>query len=143
MGWSPDGRRMYLVDTAPGVVWTFDYDGDTGEMATPRVFVRVPPGNGGAPDGLTVDDDGCVWVAMWGGSAVHRYSPRGDLDRVVHLPVSQPTSMCFAGEDLSTLVITTATYGLDEAARAREPLAGSLFTIDAGCTGPAATPWQG
>ncbi len=141
LGWSPDERTMYLIDSAPQTVWRFDYEPDTGAMSGQQVFLQIPDAVG-MPDGLTVDDDGCVWVALWGGGAVHRYTPDGRLDRTIALPASQPTSMCFVGPDLSTLIITTATYGLDEATLAREPLAGALFALDAGCTGPAATPWR-
>jgi sugar lactone lactonase YvrE len=142
LGWSPDGRQMYLIDSQPGTVWRYDYDLDTGAMSDPEVLLQVSRQGGVMPDGLTVDDDGCLWVALWGAGECHRYSPDGRLDRVIALPVTQPTSMCFAGADLSTLIITTATYGLDEAALAAQPLAGGVFALDANCTGPAATPWR-
>ncbi|MGC5170066.1 SMP-30/gluconolactonase/LRE family protein [Microbacterium sp. DT81.1] len=112
-----------------------------GTLSNHSVFLEVPS-TAGMPDGLTVDDDGCVWVALWGGGAIHRYTPRGELDRRIELPVSQVTSMCFMGPDLRTLAITSARHGLDEAALEREPLAGSVFSVDAGGSGAAANPWR-
>lgn len=141
LGWSPDGALMYLVDSAANRVDVFDYDAGTGTMVGRRTFLQIADGDG-MPDGLCVDDDGCVWLALWGAGRIRQYSPGGELLREVALPVSQPTSMCFAGTGLDTLVITTAAYGLDESQLALEPLAGGVFTFKPGCTGPAATPWQ-
>jgi sugar lactone lactonase YvrE len=140
LGWTPDGTGMYVVDSGAQAVFRHAYDADSGSLSAPVTFVDVPTDEG-MPDGLTVDDDGCVWLALWGGGQIRRYTPDGRLDRVVELPVSQPTSMCFVGADLSTLAITTARYGLDADALSKQPLAGSLFALDVRCSGPAATPW--
>jgi len=142
LGWSPDGSTMYLIDSGPGRVWRYQYDAATGAMTGGTVLVQLESVGGSMPDGLTVDDEGCLWVAVWGGGQCRRYTPDGRLDRTVLLPVSQPTSMCFVGPRLDTLLITTASYGLDAARLEREPLAGGLFVLDAPCTGPAATPWR-
>lgn len=141
LGWSSDGRWMYLVDSAVNRVIRFAYDVQSGNPSDPQIFLDVPSAHG-MPDGLFVDDDDCVWLALWDGGRCHRYTPDGRLDRVVSLPVSRPTSMCFHGSDLSTLVVTTARYGLSASDIEAQPLAGSLFAVDIGCTGPAATPWR-
>jgi sugar lactone lactonase YvrE len=134
IGWSPDGRLMYYVDTPNRRVDVFDVDSDTGLVARRRQFVdlaRAP----GFPDGLTVDADGCLWVAMWDGGAVHRYTPAGILDRVVGVPTTRTTACAFGGPGLGDLYITSATAGLDRAKLADQPLAGSLFVLPGAGTG--------
>lgn len=136
-GWSPDGRRMYYVDTPTRRVDVFDTDPDTGAVSGRRSLVELDAATAGFPDGLCVDTDGCVWVALWDGAAVHRYTPDGRLDRVVPVPVSRPTACAFGGPGLRGLYVTTARVGLDEATLAREPLAGSLLVLpDAGLGQP-------
>jgi sugar lactone lactonase YvrE len=134
IGWSPDGRLMYYVDTPSRRVDVFDVDSETGLVARRRRFVdlaRVP----GFPDGLTVDADGCVWVALWDGGAVHRYTPAGVLDRAVEVPATRTTACTFGGPGLGDLYITSATAGLDPAKLAAEPLAGSVFVLPAAGAG--------
>ncbi|MDT0471179.1 SMP-30/gluconolactonase/LRE family protein [Streptomyces sp. DSM 41014] len=121
-GWSPDGRLMYYVDTPTRRVDVFDHR--DGRISGRRTLAVVEDG-AGFPDGLTVDADGCVWVALWDGAAVRRYTPGGDLDRVVALPVPRPTACAFGGPDLTDLYITTAATGL----AAPPPLAGSLLVV--------------
>ncbi|WP_409472320.1 SMP-30/gluconolactonase/LRE family protein [Streptomyces sp. HC307] len=121
-GWSPDGRLMYYVDSPTRRVDVFDFEG--GRVSGRRPFVEIEEG-AGFPDGLTVDADGCVWVALWDGGAVRRYTPRGELDRVITLPTPRVTACAFGGPDLSDLYITTARVGLD----APHPVAGSLLVI--------------
>ena len=122
LDWSPDGRVAYYVDSATQQIDVFDYDRDHG-LRNRRALVRIPE-SAGAPDGLTVDAEGFVWVALWGGSAVHRYQPDGTLDRVVRVPVSQVTALTFGGANLDELFITTSREGLLNGA---EPSAGALF----------------
>lgn len=123
-GWSPDGRLMYYTDTPTRRVDVFDYDADGATVANRRTLVEIEEG-AGFPDGLTVDAEGCVWVALWDGGAVRRYTPAGDLDRVVTLPTPRTTACAFGGPDLTDLYITTARVGLTSP----HPLAGSLLVV--------------
>lgn len=127
-GWSPDGRLMYYVDTPTRRIDVLDHDPATGRVTGRRHLAEVEEG-AGFPDGLTVDADGCVWVALWDGAAVRRYTPAGDLDRVIPLPVPRVTACAFGGAGLTDLYVTTARVGLP----APHPLAGSLLVVpDAG-----------
>ncbi|MFE1859762.1 SMP-30/gluconolactonase/LRE family protein [Streptomyces anandii] len=123
-GWSPDGRLMYYVDSPTLRIDVFDVVGGGERVSGRREFARVEEG-AGFPDGLTVDADGCVWVALWDGGAVRRYTPDGRLDRVVALPVPRPTACAFGGPALTDLYVTTARTGLT----APHPMAGSLLVL--------------
>ncbi|MGW4028845.1 SMP-30/gluconolactonase/LRE family protein [Streptomyces sp. NPDC004838] len=136
--WSPDGSTAYYADTATGRVDAFDYDPAAG-LTGRRTAVRVPA-DAGLPDGLTVDAEGCLWVALWGGSAVHRYTPEGRLDGVVELPVTQVTACAFGGPDLDRLYITTSRMGVDPL---HQPEAGALFRADVGVRGVPVLPYRG
>ncbi len=140
LGWSPDGRTMYYVDTRTGGVDAFDHDPETGELTDRRRLVDVERG---WPDGLTVDVEGHLWVALWDGWAVRRYTPEGRLADTVELPAQRITSCAFGGADLSTLYLTSARTGLPEDTLARQPHAGSLFALDAGVSGQAPGEWAG
>ncbi|RAJ90678.1 sugar lactone lactonase YvrE [Streptomyces sp. PsTaAH-137] len=125
-GWSPDGTLMYYVDTATSRIDVFDVDGE--HIGNRRELATVEKG-AGLPDGLTVDADGCVWVALWDGGALRRYTPSGALDRVIPLPVRRPTACAFGGPDVRDLYVSTARVGLTRPT----PLAGSLLVLpDAG-----------
>lgn len=130
LDWSPDGTRAYYNDTATGRVDVFDYARSDG-LTNRRPLVTIPP-EVGRPDGLTVDAEGGVWVALNGGGAVHRYDSGGVRDAVVELPVRQVTACTFGGEHLDQLYITTSREGL---AVDDEPAAGSLFLAEVGSTG--------
>ncbi|MET9785843.1 SMP-30/gluconolactonase/LRE family protein [Streptomyces canus] len=121
-GWSPDGRLMYYIDSPTRRVDVFDHE--SGRLSGRRTFVGIEDG-AGFPDGLTVDADGCVWVALWDGGAVRRYTPDGSLDHVITLPTPRVTACAFGGPDLTDLYITTARVGLD----APHPVAGSLLVV--------------
>ncbi|MFF2328474.1 MULTISPECIES: SMP-30/gluconolactonase/LRE family protein [unclassified Streptomyces] len=126
IGWSPDKRLMYFIDTPTRRIDVFDVDGP--DAVNRRPFATVEEG-AGFPDGLTVDAEGAVWVALWDGGAVRRYTADGALDRVVALPVQRPTACAFGGADLRDLYITSARTEL----AAPHPLSGSLLVIpDAG-----------
>jgi sugar lactone lactonase YvrE len=134
LDWSNDGRLMYYVDTPTRSVDVFDFDVATGAIANRRSLARVEPDEGW-PDGLTLDADGYIWVALWCGAAVRRYAPDGTLDRVVAVPTTYPTSCAFGGSDLGDLYITTAATALTPDERLREPLAGGLFRCRPGVHG--------
>ena len=125
LDWSPDGSTAYYADTATQRIDAFDYS-PTGGLANRRPVVNIPAA-AGAPDGLTVDNEGAIWVALWGGSAVHRYLPDGTLDTVVTLPASRVTACTIGGASLDRLYITTSRLGLPAGA---EPEAGSLFHVE-------------
>jgi sugar lactone lactonase YvrE len=127
--WSPDGSLAYYDDTATHRVDVFDYDSAAG-LTGRRPFVTLP--DDGNPDGLTVDAEGGVWVALHGGGAVHRYDPDGRLDAVIDVPTPQVTACTFGGPQRDQLFITTSRQGLrpDE-----DPPAGSLFRVDPGVRG--------
>jgi L-arabinonolactonase len=139
IAFSPDGRRMYFADTPTKVIRCYEYDLDSGDLSGEQAFAAVE--GPGFPDGSTVDADGCLWNAEWGGGRVVRYTPDGRVDRAVALPCSQATCCAFGGARLDRLFVTTARIGLDAAALAREPHAGALFIIDAGVAGLADTPF--
>lgn len=120
-GWSPDGRLMYYIDSPTRSIDVFDVDADQ----LPVNRRQLASIDEGFPDGLTVDADGCVWVALWDGGAVRRYTPDGQLDRVIELPVLRPTACAFGGADLTDLYITTARTGLE----APHPLSGSVLVV--------------
>jgi sugar lactone lactonase YvrE len=135
LGWSPDGSTAYYIDTPTLRIDAFDYAPDTG-LSGRRPFAEIPDG-AGFPDGLTVDADGHVWVALYAGSAVRRYRPDGSLDGVVELPVTHVTACAFGGDDLTDLFITTSRENLADDA---QPEAGSLFRYRPGVRGlPVAT----
>lgn len=123
-GWSPDGRRMYYIDSPTRRIDVLDLDPGTGEPTARRPLAVIEEG-AGFPDGLAVDADGCVWVALWDGGALRRYTPSGALDRVLTLPVRRPTACAFGGRDLTDLYVTTARTGLDRP----HPLSGSLLVV--------------
>lgn len=130
LGWTQDGRTMFLIDSMPGTIMRAAFDADSGEVGEFEPFVEV---TSGLPDGLAVDEEDCLWVAVWGAAAVHRYDPAGRLIQQVTLPVSQPSSCAFA-ED-GTMFVTSARDGLSADRLAREPLAGSVFAFDTGTRG--------
>jgi sugar lactone lactonase YvrE len=141
--WSPDQSTMYLVESSPGLVWAFPFDFETGALGKRRTLLEAAAETGGVPDGLTVDRDGDLWVAFYGGGAVRRYRPDGTLREVIHLPAVQATSCAFGGDALDTLFVSSASEGYDEARRAREPLAGTLLRVDGlDATGVPARPFQ-
>jgi sugar lactone lactonase YvrE len=138
LAWSPDGGTAYYVDSATQRIDAFDYEPERG-LSGRRPVVAVDP-SAGTPDGLTVDADGHLWLALHGGGAVHRYRPDGRLDGRIELPVSQVTACTFGGPGLDQLYITTSRLGLDPAA---EPEAGAVYQAQTGVTGQPAAVFAG
>jgi len=136
MDWSPDGQRCYYVDSLAHCIQVLHLGSDGFPIRTETLAEMDL-----LPDGLTVDAEGGIWVALWDGGAVHRYTPDGGLDRVVTVPGGFVTSCAFGGPDQTKLFITTARGGLPEAKLRAEPAAGGLFAIDAGVAGRGYTPF--
>ena len=134
IAWSPDGAQVYYVDTGLGRVDRLELDPSTGAVVGRTTVVSVPPSEG-LPDGLTIDAEGHLWLALWGGGCVRRYAPDGELVLVLELPAALVTSLCFGGADLDELFITTAREGLSDADLAAQPLAGSVFRCQPGVRG--------
>ncbi|MFE0758940.1 SMP-30/gluconolactonase/LRE family protein [Inquilinus sp. NPDC058860] len=129
---SPDGRILYEADSDRRVIHAYDLDLASGDVSNRRPFVLFAEDDG-VPDGMTIDREGHLWVAHWGGSRVSRFRPDGTLDRAVAIPAPHVTSCAFGDPGLTTLYVTTARAGMSEAALRQHPLSGGLFEIkDAG-----------
>ena len=138
LAWSADSRTLYYTDTLTRRIDRFDFDPDTGNISNRRPLSLVPE-NGGYPDGMDIDTDGNLWVALWGASSVVCYHGQtgAELHRI-HVPVSQPSSCAFGGPGLDNLYITTARQDLSESVLAAEPTAGSIYQIKLPVKGRAA-----
>jgi sugar lactone lactonase YvrE len=134
LAWSADGTTMYYIDSPTQGVDAFDYDIESGRLANRRRVVDIPAA-AGLPDGMTIDADGCLWVALYGGSAVHRYAPDGHLDAAVHFPATNITCPVFGGREFDQLYVTSARDGLDERQLAAQPHAGAVFAVAVGARG--------
>lgn len=134
LGWSPDGGTFFYVDTMTRCLDAFDYEPATAALSRRRTLAAIAAADG-SPDGLAVDVEGGVWLALWGGRSVRRYLPDGRLDAVVALPVTNVTSCAFVGPDRDMLFITSARQELTPQQLAAEPLAGSVFIADPGIRG--------
>ena len=124
---SPAGETMYFADTPTGEIRSYSYDVEAGVPADPRLFARSQPG---PPDGSTVDEQGFVWNAQFGGGRVVRYDTDGYIDKVIELPVSHPTCVCLGGPGLRTLIVTSARIELGESELRNQPHAGGVFAVD-------------
>ncbi|GAB3803080.1 SMP-30/gluconolactonase/LRE family protein [Humibacter antri] len=130
--WSADGGTAFYNDTPTQCIDAFDYDGETGGFSNRRHLVEIDPSQG-HPDGLTIDADGGLWAALWGGGKVHHYDPDGHLADVIAVPgVSNTSAVAFGGPDLDVLYITTSREGI---ADGEEPFAGSVFAVSPGVRG--------
>jgi sugar lactone lactonase YvrE len=140
IAWSLDGSTMYLVDSGPRVIHAFAFDADRAAISDARILVTVPE-DVGSPDGLTVDAGGDLWVAVYGGGRVQRYSPGGALKAEFAVPAEQTTCCAFAGRSLNWLYVTTATEGWTDARRRAEPGAGLVYRVDTDAVGQPAAPY--
>lgn len=140
LGFSPDGRTMYLSDSHPSVqcIWAFDYDIDSGTPSNRRVFVDMKQ-HPGRPDGAAVDVDGCYWICGNDAGLIHRFSPDGRLDRSLQVPVKKPAMCAFGGAGLDTLFVTSIRPGGD---LSDQPLAGGVFALQPGISGLEETPFR-
>ena len=135
---SPCGRRFYHTDTLQRSIFVFDV-GDEGELLRKRLFITIAP-EAGYPDGTTVDAEGCLWIALWGGWGVRRYSPNGAFIDFVPFPCANVTKVAFGGADLRTIYATTARKGLTPSELVEQKTAGGLFSFYSGITGQHSTP---
>ena len=136
MAWSGDGKTFFLSHSNSGEIIAFDYEENGGVISNRRVFATVPA-ELGIPDGAAIDAEGGYWSALHGGGKLRRFHPDGSVDRDIDLPISQPTMPAFAGKDLATLYVTSASDRLSPEAKVREPHAGGLFRVDVGSRGVA------
>jgi sugar lactone lactonase YvrE len=139
IGWSPDDTVMYYADTPTLGVDAFDYDAASGAISNRRRLVTIEQG-AGQPDGLTVDENGCIWIALWEGWGVRRYSPTGTLEGIVEVPVARVTKPAFGGAALDELYITTAAPDTPDA---KQPHAGAIFVVRPGVRGLPANAYAG
>jgi sugar lactone lactonase YvrE len=130
--WSPNDKIMYYTDSEKRHIYAYDFDAATGAISNRRIFVDTSA-EAGAPDGLAVDSEGYIWSARWDGAKVVRYAPDGTIDRVIEVPVLQPSSCAFGGKDLDELYITSAAEG--KGIRVKYPLSGDLFRVKTGVRG--------
>ncbi len=140
LAWSADGTLLYSVDTVPGIVWIRSYDAVSGTAGARRIWLRVADG---APDGICLDAEEHLWIAIWGAGQVRRYAPDGRLAGIVDVPAPHTSSVAFVGDGLDRLLITTATADLAEEQLAAFPDSGRLFLADVGVTGLPVTAWSG
>jgi len=133
--WSPDATKMYYIDTPTQTVMGYDYNNETGDISNPKVAVNVSP-DLGSPDGMSIDADGNIWVALWGGAAVGCWNPEtGKLLKRVKVPAKNVTSCAFGDDDLETLYITTARQETSDEELQKFPHAGGVFKIRPGVKG--------
>jgi sugar lactone lactonase YvrE len=140
LAWSADGTLLYSVDSVPGTVWIRSYDAATGATGPRREWLRVTDG---LPDGICLDAEGYLWLAICGAGQVRRYAPDGQLAGIVDVPAPHTSSVAFVGEGLDRLLITTAAVDLAAEQLAAFPDSGRLFLADVGVTGLPVTPWSG
>lgn len=133
--WSLDEKKLYYIDTPTQKVMVYNYDIETGNISNPKVAITIPK-ELGAPDGMTIDENGNVWIALWGGSAIGCWNPEtGELLRTIEVPAKNVTSCAFGDTDLGTLYITTARTATSEAELERYPFAGGVFKTRPGVHG--------
>jgi sugar lactone lactonase YvrE len=136
LAWSPDSKTMYFADSMTNQIDAFDFDLEQGFISNPRQFSNLERG---APDGSSVDSEGYLWNARWGGSCLVRFDPNGKVDRILELPVTQPSSCAFGGQHLEILYVTSARTGLQNA----NSFDGALLALDVGIRGFSSSEFAG
>jgi len=131
MAFTEDNKRFFLTDSYEGIIYVIDFDAANGTLGSRNEFARIPT-NFGLPDGAAIDAEGYYWCAIHGAGRIRRYAPDGAVDRDILLPVSKPTMCAFAGDDLETMYVTSASEGIEIA---NEPLAGALLRFRPGVSG--------
>jgi sugar lactone lactonase YvrE len=139
LAWSPDGTEMYSVDTTPGIIWSRPYDPAAGSWGQRVEAFRV---HGGSPDGICIDGNGDLWVAVWGCGEVRQYTPHGVQLSVVTVAAPHTSCVTFAGPDLDRLVITTARDGLTDEQLTSFPDSGALFVAHVDARGVPSVGWK-
>ena len=134
LDWSPDGRKFYFTDSTTRCVDMYDFDVNSGDISNRRTLIQMDDPIA-TPDGLTVDAEGTLWIAIWDAGCVRRYTPQGALIETIHLPVSRPTSVAFGGSHLDQLFVTSARNGLSIDQLSKESHAGAIFVMETGVTG--------
>lgn len=134
LAWSADDTTFFFIDSLTYGVDAYPFDAATGELGERRRIIEIAEADG-IPDGMCIDADGYLWVALYRGGCVRRYHPHGTLDRELRLPVANPTCPTFGGQDLGDLYITTTAEGLSDEEREQQPLAGAVFRVRPGVTG--------
>lgn len=134
IAWSPDSKVMYFTDFGRRCIYAYDFDLDDGRIARRRTLIEFGEGEG-SPDGITVDEDGGIWVAHWDGWCVTRHAPDGRIAGRIRMPVPRPTSVMFGGRNLDTLYITSAAMHLTGDQLSAAPLSGALFALAPGVAG--------
>jgi sugar lactone lactonase YvrE len=134
IGWSLDNKVMYFTDSTPKLIYAYDFDLASGTIENRRIFVDSSD-RPGVPDGLTVDAEGCIWSARWGGWCLERYDPDGKLERTIKTPAEFPTSVMFGGPDLDVLYFTSARIEIPPDQRTQRPVDGNVFSFRPGMKG--------
>lgn len=142
LAWDEARNTMYFIDTGRASIDAFDYDPESGGIGRRRCLVEIPREKG-LPDGMAIDNEGGLWVALCFGWCVNRYTPQGELDDVIAFPVSEVTSCAFGGSDLGDLYVTTGSLGLQPAELRAQPGAGGVFRLRPGVAGPLPPPFAG
>lgn len=143
LAWNATADTFYYIDTPTMKVDAFDFDLSSGRISNRRTVIEIPDGVG-YPDGMTIDDDGNLWIAMWAGWGVLKFNVQsGQIEEKINVPVECVSACCFAGPNRDQLVITTASRDLKPEQASEQPHAGSLFIANPGVTGPAANVFAG
>ena len=121
--WSPNNTKFYFTDTLNGKILSYNFELESGELSNKKDFAQFERGH---PDGSTIDTDGCIWNCRWGGSCIVRFTPTGEVDQIIEMPVQNITNCIFGGSDMKTLFITTASNREEN----KNDLDGSLFAIN-------------